>query len=213
MKEQDITSSSHTTHKGKHGSFPKATSAIYMTDPEKESEKKKSISPEAWTAIATVAVAVISGIFAIANKILDKPLSSPSATPFVSRSSTSAPVPTSPSSAALRVSNVFLGKWSGVAKKPSGESFRINLEIQRNCSLNEKCGYISVPDVPCYGEISLKEVSSNDYEFDVSNFDHRSNLKICTPGAGERFHLLSDGKLGYKPTYSNAQGILEKVEK
>jgi hypothetical protein len=38
-------------------------------------------------------------------------------------------------------------------------------------------------------------------------------LKICTPGAGEHFHLLSDGKLAYKATYSNAQGILKKVEK
>jgi hypothetical protein len=188
-----------------------------MTDPEKESEKKKAISPEAWTAIATVAVAVISGIFTIANKILDKPSSSSSpsssATPSVFPSSAPTPVPTSPSSAPLRVSNAFLGKWSGVAKDTLGKSFRINLEIQQNCSLNEKCGYISVPDVPCYGEISLKEVSSNDYEFDVSNFDSRSNLKICKPGAGELFHLLSDGKIAYKATYSNAQGILEKVEK
>jgi hypothetical protein len=147
------------------------------------------------------------------NKTSPSPSSSPSATPSVSPSSASTPVPTSPSSAQLRVSNAFLGKWSGVAKEPSGKSFRINLEIQRNCSLNEKCGYISVPDVPCYGEISLHQVSSDDYEFDVSNFDSRSNLKICTPGAGEHFHLLPDGKLANKATYSNAQGILKKVEK
>jgi hypothetical protein len=188
-----------------------------MTDPEKESQKKKDISPEAWTAIATVAVAVIGGIFTITNTILtnnaqNKTSSSPSPSFSPSPSSASTPVPTSSSSAPLRVSNAFLGKWSGVAKEASGKSFRINLEIQRNCSLNEKCGYISVPDVPCYGEIALKEVSSDDYEFDVSNFDRRSNLKICTPGAGERFHLLSDGKLSYKATYSNAQGILAKVE-
>lgn len=201
-----------------------------MTDPEKESEKNKGISPEAWTAIATVAVAVIGGIVTIISTILNKPSPSPSSSPSVSSSSaptpvttspsssqspssTSAPVPTSLSPAPLQVSNAFLGKWSGVAKDPSGKSFRINLEIQRNCSLNEKCGYISVPDIPCYGEISLKEVSSNDYEFDVSNFDNRSNLKICKPGAGERFRLLLDGKLAYNATYSNAQGILEKVEK
>jgi hypothetical protein len=187
-----------------------------MTEPEKESEKNKGISPEVWTAIATVAVAVIGGIVTIISTILNKPSpspsSSPSATPSVSPSSTSTPVPTSSSSTPLRVSNAFLGKWSGVAKERSEKSFRINLEIQRNCSLNEKCGYISVPDVPCYGEIALKEVSSNDYEFDVSNFNSRSNLKICKPGAGEHFHLLPDGKLAYKATYSNAQGILKKVE-
>jgi hypothetical protein len=177
-----------------------------MTDPEKESEKKKGISPEAWTAISAIAVALIGGIVAIANKILDNPPNIPSPSSSLSSSSTS------PSSLPLQVSNAFLGKWSGIAKNTSGESFRINLEIKRNCSLNEKCGYISVPHVPCYGEISLKEVSSDDYEFDVSNFDNRSNLKICQPGAGERFRLLPDGKLAYKATYSNAQGILEKVE-
>ncbi|MEH2167040.1 MAG: hypothetical protein V7K41_10290 [Nostoc sp.] len=188
-----------------------------MTDPEKESEKQQGISKEAWAAIATIAVAVISGIFTITNTIVtntgsNKTSSSPSSSPSVPPSSGSTPVPTFPSPSPLRVSNAFLGKWSGVAKEPSGKSFRINLEIQRNCSLKEKCGYISVPDVPCYGEISLQQVSSDDYEFDVSNFDRRSNLKICTPGDGERFHLLPDGKLAYKATYSNAQGILEKVE-
>ncbi|MEH1872468.1 hypothetical protein [Nostoc sp.] len=189
-----------------------------MSDPEKESEKQKGLSKEAWTAIPTIAVAVIGGIFTITNtiiggKLLPSPSSSPSATPTEGSSSTFTPVPTSSSSTPLRVSNAIRGKWSGVAKEPSGKSFRINLEIQRDCSLKEKCGYISVPDVPCYGEISLHQVSSNDYEFDVSNFDSRSNLKICTPGAGERFNLLSNGKLAYKATYSNAQGILEKVEK
>jgi hypothetical protein len=55
-----------------------------MTDPEKESEKQKGLSKEAWTAISAIAVALIGGIFAVVNTLLDDrppPHSSPSPPP------------------------------------------------------------------------------------------------------------------------------------
>ena len=104
------------------------------------------------------------------------------------------------------------GKWSGQAKESTGTSFRIDVLIRPSCKVSEKCGTISVSHVPCYGEITLKEVNSGDYEFSVSDFDSRSNAKVCTPGAGEHFKLLADGKLSYSTTYSDAIGILERVE-
>lgn len=105
------------------------------------------------------------------------------------------------------------GKWSGQASDASGTSFRIEVEIYASCKLNEKCGTISVSHVPCYGQISLKEASNGDYEFNVGNFDSRSDAKNCQPGAGEHFKLLADGKLSYAASYSGAKGTLEKVAK
>jgi len=105
------------------------------------------------------------------------------------------------------------GKWSGQARDPSGTSFRLEVEIDSSCKLNEKCGTISVSHVPCYGEIFLKEANAGDYEFYVDNFDKRSDSKNCQSGAGEHFKLLADGTLSYVATYSGAKGTLEKVAK
>lgn len=171
-----------------------------MTDPEKESGKQQGLSKEAWAAISAIAVALIGGIVTIFTTIY-KPSSS-------SSPSTSAPTdfPTQ-----QKVADIPLGKWSGMAKDPSGTSFPINIEIDRDCSLNKKCGYISVPKIPCNGEISFVNINNDYYEFDVSNFDARSDPKICKSGAGELFQLLPDGRLAYKAIYSNAEGVLEKV--
>jgi hypothetical protein len=182
-----------------------------MTDPEKESEKQQGLSKEAWAAIGTIVVALIGGIVTIFTTVWKPPSSNLSSSPPAGSSSVSTPVPTVPSSTSVQISDIIFGKWSGVAKEPSGTSFPINVEINRDCNLYKKCGYISVPKVPCYGEISLQKVSNNNYEFDVSNFDSRSNLKLCKPGAGEHFYPLPDGKLAYRATYSNAEGVLEKV--
>lgn len=171
-----------------------------MTEPEKESGKQQGLSKEAWAAISAIAVALIGGIVTVLTTIY-KPLPSPSP-------STSAPTdsPTQP-----KVADIPLGKWSGMAKDPSGTSFPINVEINQACSLSKKCGYISVPEIPCNGEISFVNMNNDYYEFDVSNFDTKSDQKTCKPGAGELFRLLPDGRLAYKATYSNAEGVLEKV--
>jgi hypothetical protein len=186
-----------------------------MTDSDNESRKQQGLSKEAWTAISAVAVALIGGIVTVVTTLVNKqPSPSPSSTtpssdtvglPTTSSPSTSIPVQP-------EVANIPLGKWSGVAKEPSGASFPINVEINQACNLNQKCGYISVPEIPCYGEISFVSMKSNYYEFDVSNFDTKSNPNICKPGAGELFQLLPNNRLAYKTTYSNAEGILERVE-
>lgn len=92
----------------------------------------------------------------------------------------------------------------------SGQAFTIDLEIRQGCKVGEKCGTISVLQVPCYGKIYLKEMFNDSYEFDVRNFDNRSS-KQCSPGAGEHLKLLPDGKLSYKADWG-IQGILNKTE-
>lgn len=102
------------------------------------------------------------------------------------------------------------GKWSGLALA-SGGQFQINVEITSTCQFNQKCGTISVSNVPCYGEIFLKQTNNGSYEFHVDNFDSRSDLKNCQAGAGEYFKLLTDGKLSYSTGYSDATATLEKT--
>ncbi len=104
------------------------------------------------------------------------------------------------------------GKWAGQIRESSGTTYRLALAVDSDCKLNKLCGTISVSHVPCYGEITLKEVKSGDYEFSVDNFDNRSDLKVCQAGAGEHFRLIADGKLFYTTSYSDAKGILDKIE-
>jgi hypothetical protein len=104
------------------------------------------------------------------------------------------------------------GKWAGQIRESSGTSFRLTVEIYNDCKPDKPCGKISVSHVPCYGDITLKEMKSGDYEFHVDNFDSRSDLEACKVGDGEHFRLLADGKLFYTTSYSDAKGALDKVE-
>jgi len=162
-----------------------------------EGVKQKGLSKEAWAAVSAIAVALISGAVAIITTIIPKPQ----------------PVPPSlsPGSASpINTADAIASHWVGQAKISSGEFYTINVDIRQSCKLGEKCGTISVLQVPCYGEVSLKAIHNEDYEFEVSNFDSRSSAK-CTPGAGEHFKLLLDGRLSYRADWG-VQGILDKAQ-
>jgi hypothetical protein len=160
--------------------------------------KQKGLSKEAWAAVSAIAVALISGTVAIITTIIPKPsIVQPS----------SSPGSVSPS---INTADAIANRWSGKAKTSSGEFYTINVDIRHSCKLDEKCGTISVLQVPCYGEVSLKAIRNEDYEFEVSNFDSRSSAK-CTPGAVEHFRLLPDGRLSYRADWG-VQGILDKVQ-
>jgi CHAT domain len=107
--------------------------------------------------------------------------------------------------------DAIAAQWSGEAKTASGQIYTIQVEIRPSCQLGATCGTISVLQVPCYGEISLKAVQNDTYEFDVSNFDSRSSTTGCTPGAGEYFQLLPDGRLSYRADWG-VQGVLDKAQ-
>jgi hypothetical protein len=173
-------------------------------------EKQRGLSKEAWAAVSAIAVALISGAVAIITTVIPKPSAQPSSSPTASIA-TSPSVIASPSINAQVVTADAIAKhWSGQAKTSSGELYTINVTIHPSCKLGEKCGTISVLQVPCYGEISLKAVQNDDYEFDVSNFDNCSSAK-CTPGAGEHFKPLPDGRLSYRADWG-VQGVLDKAQ-
>src|SRR5919108_4536618 len=101
-----------------------------------------------------------------------------------------------PENKPVATADLIAGKWSGEAKDVNGTFFQVGIEIKRSCTLNEKCGAISVSHVPCHGELFLHGIEKNNYEFRVDNFTNNSS-SVCMPGAGEHFKRLPDGTLLY----------------
>jgi hypothetical protein len=103
------------------------------------------------------------------------------------------------------------GTWSGEATQRMGGDFAVRLEIRKGCALNERCGTISVSNVPCFGDLFFHDLSGGRYEFSVENFSAASG-KGCTPGAGEYLTPQGDGTLLYTTGYDPAiRGILYKA--
>jgi hypothetical protein len=107
---------------------------------------------------------------------------------------------------------VMAGRWSGEAEEPGGLRFGVELTLTSDCAMNEQCGTIAVPHVPCRGRITLIPSEADGFEFHVDEFDSASDRSICTPGAGEVLKLRADGDLDYTATYSGARGVLRRVE-
>ena len=168
---------------------------------------RKGLSKEAWIAISTIAAALITGIVTLTIHLIpQKPSSNPGPTTSpatVTAASTQTPV--------IITADAIAGKWAGQATDTSGKSFQITLEIKKSCTINERCGLISVTHIPCFGEVFLEKARDRDFEFRVDNFYGQSNRESCQAGPGELFHLRPDGKLDYKTTYEpEAEGLLER---
>ena len=104
------------------------------------------------------------------------------------------------------------GRWSGQATEPGGFRFAIEVEVLQACAINQPCGTIAVPHVPCRGRITLINDRPDGFEFNVDQFDEASDADICQPGGGEVLRALPDGTLSYVATYSGASGILFRSE-
>lgn len=103
------------------------------------------------------------------------------------------------------------GIWSGEATQGTGGDFDVRLEIRKGCALNERCGTISVSNVPCFGDLFFHDFSVGRYEFSVQNFSAGSG-QDCAPGAGEFLMPQGDGTLLYTTGYDPAiRGILYKA--
>jgi hypothetical protein len=105
------------------------------------------------------------------------------------------------------------GNWEGQARDSTGTTYRVSLTVLKGCTSGGKaCGTIGVSHVPCYGQVFLENVTGDEVEFRVADFDKRSNKDVCQPGAGELFRLQSDGTLAYRTTYDPiAQAILHRA--
>ena len=176
------------------------------SDAETNTDQQRGLSKEAWIAIGTIVAALITGTVTVLIHVLPQ-ASQPSP-------AASSPSPSAASSSRPIAANAdpISGKWAGTAQDTDGPPFKITLAITKACTPGQRCGSISVSNVPCYGEIFLVKIKNEDYEFRVDNFYGRSDPNHCQPGAGEHFRLQPDGKLAYSTSYSpGIHGLLEKT--
>ena len=167
-----------------------------------EETQKTGLSREAWSAIAAIAVALITGAVTLVTHF-----ASPDETP----SAAASPLPVTAPSADV-TADAIAGRWAGRATDADGVAFEIGLELAQGCALAARCGTISVSHVPCRGAVYLAAVQQGDYEFRVDDFEPPSAAG-CTAGAGEHFRLAPDGTLLYRTTYDpRAQGTLTRQD-
>jgi hypothetical protein len=109
------------------------------------------------------------------------------------------------------LADALAGTWSGKAKQGKNATFDVELTIAKGCAIKETCGSISVSNTPCFGDLSLKAISGDRYEFSVDHFSAGS-AKKCTPGAGEYLKRYGDDALLYTTGYDTSiRGILHPL--
>ena len=161
---------------------------------------KTGLSKEAWGAIATVAVALITAVVTLTTHFFspgNEKSSEPSAAAAIS------------SAAPGTNADAIAGHWTGNATDADGKPFKVDVDIAQGCAVDARCGTISVAHVPCRGSIYLAAVQQGDYEFRVDNFEPPS-ANGCTPGAGEHFQLAADGSLNYTTSYDRTHATLTR---
>jgi hypothetical protein len=103
------------------------------------------------------------------------------------------------------------GTWSGQATHGEEAPFEVRLQIAQGCALDQRCGTMSVSNIPCLGDLYLRAVSNGRYEFAVNDFSADSG-EACSPGPGEYFTPQPDGSLGYTTAYDpRIQGTLHRA--
>ncbi|HEX7885413.1 MAG TPA: hypothetical protein VF474_05505 [Phenylobacterium sp.] len=186
-----------------------------MTQTSGDEPPRRGMTPAGWTAVSAIAVALIGALVTLTTTWWQRPaptlrpasssaaaVVAPADKPVSQASATALPLP-DPAG--------WVGAWSGSAQEPGGARFRIELQIAPGCAPGKACGTISVPHVPCKGRITLAEVRPEGVEFSVDRFEAGS-AAACQPGAGEVFKETPEGALAYVATYSNARGVLTRVD-
>jgi hypothetical protein len=175
-----------------------------------DSATRRSVSKEAWGAIGVIVAALITGGVTLLVRVLPTSPGQHAANSTAPSTGTTAPI--SAGNRGATTIAAMVGRWRGTARDENGKTFTITLTITNGCAVKQLCGTIGVSHVPCYGEISLVRVVDRDVEFNVDNFDERSDPKVCTPGDGEHFQLTSEGRLAYRTTYHPlARGTLDRT--
>jgi len=108
--------------------------------------------------------------------------------------------------------NAIAGTWRGTISNNAGTfSTSIELSIQPDCEAGDICGTFSVPQLPCSGDLLLREITAADFIFIEQNI---SGASYCISGGYEYLQLLEDGTLSYmyssQSTGDASTGILHR---
>ncbi|MBO9557597.1 MAG: hypothetical protein J7515_03300 [Caulobacter sp.] len=167
---------------------------------------RPGLSPGAWAAISAIVVALIGAGVTLTTAWWSQHRAA--ATPAPASQGQSPPTAAPPAQGQGPGVKDLVGRWSGVAQGPDQPAQRIEVEILAGCGAGAACGWITVPDVPCRGRLSLVGPAAEGLEFQVDGFEPGSDPKVCQPGAGEVLRATGDGGVAYTATYSGAKGVL-----
>lgn len=175
---------------------------------------RSGITPAGWAAISAIAVAIIGAVVTLTTTWWQRP-AAPAKAETAAAVAAVADKPAEGAAGAtptpLPDPATWAGSWIGSAREPGAARFKIELQITAGCAKGKACGTISVPHVPCKGQITLAEVRPDGAEFSVDRFEAGS-AAACQPGAGEVFKETPEGALAYTATYSGAKGVLTRVD-
>jgi hypothetical protein len=94
------------------------------------------------------------------------------------------------------ITNEIAGTWSGSISNNTGTfSTSIELSIQPDCEAGNICGTFTAPQLPCYGDLYLNEITAAYFIFIEQNI---SGAVSCISGGYDYLQLLEDGTLSYK---------------
>ena len=90
--------------------------------------------------------------------------------------------------------DVIAGRWTGtVIDDQGGTPLRIDISITSACGVNELCGTIYVPGIPCWGDLRLEQINGDIFEFLEANV---TGASTCGSGGGiDILQLLPDGTM------------------
>ena len=103
------------------------------------------------------------------------------------------------------------GNWKGTVIDDGGSNhLLVEIHIEKACEINETCGTINLPELPCSGKLKLVKMQNGVFTFiekDVTGAD------FCVPDGQDTLQLLPDGTLSrnFKSVDGsiNSQGIPE----
>lgn len=101
--------------------------------------------------------------------------------------------------------DLIAGEWTGtITSDTSGFSTPIILSIKTGCTMGNVCGTVSVPKIPCSGNLFFKEMQGDVLIFIEQNMQGSSD---CVSGGTESLQLEPEGSLSLKYKVVLDQGV------
>jgi hypothetical protein len=107
--------------------------------------------------------------------------------------------------------NTIAGNWTGIEGYEDDHfQTRVNLSIERDCTIGSMCGRVTYPEIPCSGDLSLVKIEGQTFVF-AEDMD-----PSCSgPDGGLNYvRLLENGNLALNYRFPNgeagASGILHR---
>jgi hypothetical protein len=104
---------------------------------------------------------------------------------------------------ALATTDPIAGQWRGSISGEGGFGTPIELTVKPGCQVGRVCGTVSVPELPCSGDLALTGIRGSTFTFIEQNM---GGSESCVSGGTELLTLQADGTLLFQYTITLASG-------